>query len=164
MKFKRFNLIPILLIGLALATACTENIDTSARYVFKERTIGGYLSEHEQFSEYVRLLKEQKVSEISETSVYQLMTAYGAYTCFAPTNAAIQLYLDSLCIKGIIPEASWDAIPNDQLRDSIRYVIVMNSLLDGKDADRKTFTVSEFPDDNEEFSLNTMADCKISVV
>ena len=39
----------------------------------------------------------------------------------------------------------------------------MNSLLDGKDADRKTFTVSEFPDNNEEFSLNTMADCKISV-
>lgn len=74
------------------------------------------------------------------------------------------MYLDSLCIKGIIPEPSWDAFPNERLLDSIRYVIVMNSLLDGKDADRKTFTVSEFPDDNEEFSINTMADCKISVV
>lgn len=163
MKFKAFNLISILLMGLFLATSCTETIDTSARYVFKERTIAGYLSEHQQFSEYVRLLKEQKVSDISETSVYQLMTAYGAYTCFAPTNDAIQLYLDSLCIKGIIPEPSWEAFPSEHLVDSIRYVIVMNSLLDGKDADRKTFTVSEFPDDNEEFSLNTMADCKISV-
>ena len=109
MKFKVFNLISILLMGLFLATSCTETIDTSARYVFKERTIGSYLSEHQQFSEYVRLLKEQKVSDISETSVYQLMTAYGAYTCFAPTNDAIQLYLDSLCIKGIIPEPSWEA-------------------------------------------------------
>ena len=164
MKFKVFNLISILLLGAILVTSCTEDVDTSARYVFKERTIGGYLTDHEQFSEYVRLCKEQKVSEISETSVYQLLTAYGAYTCFAPTNAAIQLYLDTLCIKGVISEPSWEGFPSERVLDSIRYVIVMNSLIDGKDAERKMFTVSEFPDNNEEFSLNTMADCKISVI
>lgn len=164
MKFKEFNLISILLMVLVLASSCSEEVDSSSRYVFKERTIASYLSEHEQFSEYVRLLKEQKVSELSETSMYQLMTAYGAYTCFAPTNDAIQLYLDTLCIKGIIPEPNWDAFPDERTLDSIRYVIVMNSLIDGKDADRKMFTVGEFPDNNEEFSLNTMADCKISVI
>ena len=104
MKSKIFNQISILFIAAVLAVSCTEDIDTSARYVFKERTIASYLTSHDQFSEYVRLLKEQKVSEVSETSVYQLMTAYGAYTCFAPTNDAIQLYLDTLCIKGVIPE------------------------------------------------------------
>ena len=164
MKFKVFNLISIPFLVAVLAISCSEEIDTSARYVFKERTIGSYLTDHSQFSEYVRLCKEQKVSEVSETSVYQLLTAYGAYTCFAPTNNAIQLYLDTLCIKGVIPEPTWDAFPNERLRDSIRYVIVMNSLIDGKDADRKMFTVSEFPDNNEEFSLNTMADCKISII
>ena len=164
MKFKVFNLISIPLLVAVLAISCSEEIDTSARYVFKERTIGSYLTDHSQFSEYIRLCKEQKVSEVSETSVYQLLTAYGAYTCFAPTNNAIQLYLDTLCIKGVIPEPTWDAFPNERLRDSIRYVIVMNSLIDGKDADRKMFTVSEFPDNNEEFSLNTMADCKISII
>jgi len=163
MKLKLFNLFSILLTGIVLFNSCSEQIDTSARYVFKERTIASYLSTHDQFSEYVRLMKEQKVSEISETSVYQLMTAYGAYTCFAPTNDAIQLYLDTLCIKGIIPEPSWDAFPNERLVDSIRYVIVMNSLIDGKDANRTTFCTGDFPDNNEEFSLNTMADCKISV-
>lgn len=163
MKFKNFNLIALLLIGLTLASSCSEDIDTSARYVFKERTIASYLVDHEQFTEYVRLLKEQKVSDLSETSVYQLMTAYGAYTCFAPTNDAIQLYLDTLCLKGIIPEPSWEAFPNERLVDSIRFVIVMNSLIDGKDADRTTFASGDFPDDNEEFSLNTMADCKISI-
>lgn len=162
MKLKPFNLIFILLLAVFVTVSCTEEVDTSARYVFKERTIGGYLSDHEQFSEYVRLCKEQKVSDISETSVYQLLTAYGAYTCFAPTNDAIQLYLDTLCIKGVISEPSWEGFPSERVLDSIRYVIVMNSLIDGKDADRKTFTVSEFPNNNEEFSLNTMADCKIS--
>ena len=113
MKFKVFNLISIPLLVAVLAISCSEEIDTSARYVFKERTIGSYLTDHSQFSEYVRLCKEQKVSEVSETSVYQLLTAYGAYTCFAPTNNAIQLYLDTLCIKGVIPEPTWDAFPNE---------------------------------------------------
>ena len=143
--------------------SCTEDIDTSARYVFTERTIASYLDDHQQFSEYVRLLKEQKVNEeVSATTVYQLMTAYGYYTCFAPTNDAIQLYLDSLVIKGIIPEANWDAIDSPTPKDSIRKVIVLNSILDGTKQQKKYYT-AEFPKVNEEFSINTMADRKISV-
>ena len=148
-----------LLCGMTMAAffSCQENIDTSNRYVFRERTIAGYLSDHEQFSDYVRLLKEQKVSKLSETSVYQLMTAYGAYTCFAPTNEALQLYLDSLVIKKVIPVASWDSIPDKQVKDSLRRVVVMNSILDGTEID-KVFPVADFPLDNEEFSVSTMED------
>ena len=158
---RNFSVIYLFILSLCVV-GCTEQIDTSARYVFTERTIAGYLSDHEQFSEYVRLMKEQKVSDVSETSVYQLMTAYGYYTCFAPTNDAIQLYLDSLAIKGIIPQASWDAFPDERSKDSIRAVIVLNSLLDGTKQETK-FITAEFPKTNEEFSINTMADRKISV-
>lgn len=156
-KFIGFCL--LLVVGFA---SCTEDIDTTARYVFKERTIASYLDDHSQFSEYVRLLKEQKVSDVSETTVYQLMTAYGYYTCFAPTNDAIQFYMDSLVIKGIIPEASWDAFPDERSKDSIRSVIVLNSILDGTKQE-KIYMTAEFPKVNEEFTINTMADRKISV-
>ena len=142
--------------------ACHEEVDTSARYVFTERTVASYLEDHPQFSEYVRLMKEQKVSDISETSVFQLMTAYGYYTCFAPTNEAIQLYLDSLVIKGIIPVASWDAFPDQRTLDSIRFVLVLNSILDGTKQE-KTYITADFPKTNEEFEIPTMADRKISV-
>lgn len=147
---------------LFVLSACHEQIDTSARYVFTERTIASYLDDHAQFSEYVRLLKEQPVSDVSKTTVYQLMTAYGYYTCFAPTNEAIQKYLDSLVIKGIIPEADWDAFPSERARDSVRAVIVLNSILDGTKQEM-TYITAEFPKTNEEFSINTMADRKISV-
>lgn len=73
-----------LAMGLVAFTACKEEIDTSARYVFTEYTIASYLESHEQFSEYVRLMKQQPVSDLSETSVFQLMTAYGYYTCLPP--------------------------------------------------------------------------------
>ncbi len=147
---------------VAALSSCQENIDTSARYVFKEYTVASYLETHEQFSEYVRLMKEQKASDITETSVYQLLSAYGNYTCFAPTNEGIQKYLESLVEKKIIAEPSWDAFTSEKVRDSIRYVIVMNSILDGKSA-QKTYYVGDFPNDNEEFATSTMADCKISV-
>ncbi len=100
---------------------------------------------------------------MSNTDVFHRLTAYGSFTCFAPTNEAIQLYLDSLVIKGVIPQATWDAMPSDKIRDSLRNVVVMNSLLDGTEID-KVFQVSEFPQNNEEFNVTTMADRKISVV
>lgn len=159
-KLGRYILV-IVSCALFILVGCTEEIDTSARYVFRERTIASYLDDHQQFSEYVRLLKEQKVSDVSETTVYQLMTAYGYYTCFAPTNAAIQLYLDSLVIKGIIPEANWNAFPDERTKDSIRSVLVLNSILDGTKQEKKYYTTG-FPKVNEEFDINTMADRKIS--
>ena len=157
--FKHLSLLCLML--LAMLFSCKENIDTSNRYVFRERTIASYLTSHEQFSDYVKLLKAQKISDLSETSVYQLMTAYGAYTCFAPTNEALQLYLDSLVIKEIIPIASWDSFPSTHVLDSVRRVVVMNSILDGTKID-KVFPMAEFPQNNEEFSVNTMEDRKIS--
>ncbi len=155
------KILPFLILFLVL-NACKEDIDKSARYVFVTRTIASYLENHPQYSEYVRLMKEQKISNLSQSTVYQLLTAYGYYTCFAPTNDAIQLYLDSLVIKGIIPEASWDAFPDEKSRDSVREVVVFNSILDGTKPMKK-YTSSEFPRTNEEFSINTMADRKISV-
>ena len=68
--FKHLSLLCFML--LALLFSCKENIDTSNRYVFRERTIASYLTSHEQFSDYVKLLKAQKISDLSETSVYQL--------------------------------------------------------------------------------------------
>lgn len=160
MKYSKYPSLLFCMI-IVMLFSCKENVDTSNRYVFRERTIASYLASHEQFSDYVKLLKGQKISDLSETSVYQLMTAYGAYTCFAPTNEALQLYLDSLVIKNVIPIASWDSFPSAHVLDSVRRVVVMNSILDGTKID-KVFPVAEFPQNNEEFSVNTMEDRKIS--
>ncbi|MBO7471408.1 MAG: fasciclin domain-containing protein [Bacteroidaceae bacterium] len=153
-------------IALVMAS-CTEEIDTSARYVFKEETITSYLSKHEQYSEYYRLLGEVMVSNISETNVRQLLSARGHYTIFAPTNDAIQEYLDSLVTQGLIPEASWDAFPNEHKRDSIAHVIVFNSIIDSGD-DYSEYQISNFPQQNStsksvEFPLPNMNDRKLIV-
>ena len=70
---------------------------------------------------------------MSDTKVFQLLSARGNYTVFAPTNEAIQVYLDTLCAKGTISEPSWDSFTDSNLLDSVRKVIVYNSVIDSGD-------------------------------
>ena len=131
-------------IAIFALVGCSEDIDTSSRYVFKEETISSYLSKHSQYSEYFRLLGEVTVSRNSQTNVGQLLSARGHYTVFAPTNDAIQAYLDTLVRQGLIPEANWDAFPSDRKRDSIMNVIVFNSIIDCGD-DYAEYQINSFP-------------------
>jgi hypothetical protein len=163
---KKIAYMLIALVSLVM-TGCSETIDTSARYVFKEEIISGYLQKHEQYSEYCNLLKQVPVSSVSNTSVYQLLSARGNYTVFAPTNDAIQLYLDSLVKKGLIAEASWEAFEDSTKLDSIRKVIVYNSIIDGGD-DNGYFEINSFPTSTgdiatAEFEIPNMNDRKLVV-
>ena len=142
-------------------TCCTEDIDQSARYVFEGKTISQYLEEKDYYSDYVRLLSKRKVSKMSETTMLQLLSARGHYTVFAPTNEAIQLYLDSLSRKGIIAEPSWEAFDDAQTLDSIEKVIVFNSILDS--GDQYAYDVSDFPEHEHEFGLANMNNRKLRV-
>lgn len=152
----------LLLSCIILFTACKEEVDTSARYVFKDYTVYSYLSTFPQYSEYASILGEVKASTISSTTLKQLLSARGNYTCFAPTNEAIQDYLQYLVEDGLISEPSWDAFPNDHLRDSIKQVIVYNSIVDGANEDY--ILTSEFPTtNNAELPIANMNDRKLTI-
>ena len=140
---------------------CTEEIDTSARYVYLDKTITQYLESKEYYSEYVRLLGSVPVSSVSQTTLRQLLAARGNYTVFAPTNDAIYAYLDTLCSQGIILEPSWDGFPDEEVRDSVEKAIVYNSIIDG--GDQTSFDVSDFPEHEHEFGLANMNDRKLRI-
>ncbi len=142
---------------------CTEEIDESARYVFKDPIITDYLNTHEEYSEYRRLLELVPVSSVSGTTVHQLLSARGNYTVFAPTNEAIQSYLDTLTARNTISAPSWDAIQDSTLLDSIQKLIVYNSIIDCGD-DSTPYTTSDFPLQNgSELTVPTLNDHRISV-
>ena len=149
--------------------SCTENIDTSARYVFTEYTIASYLEAHEDdYSQYLALTKLVSVSGRSKSSVYQLLTARGNYTCFALTNAAISNYLQDLVREGLISEPSWDAFTDSTKLDSVRKVVVLNTVIDGGDMESQRYTISLITTlangkENAEFPLPTINDHKLTV-
>ena len=156
------NIIKLCLI-IACVASCTESIDTSARYVFKDETILSYLEKHDVYSSYVDVLRQVNMSRLSESKVSQLLSARGVYTVFAPTNDAIQKYLESLVEEGLITAPSWDAFPSQHKADSIRQVIVYNSIIDGGDEVNAFFYTFNFPNDKDEFILGTLNDKKLSV-
>ncbi len=153
------------ILGGMIAIGCTEQIDTSDRYVFAGETISSYLYKHSDYDEYVKLLKSIPVSPVSKTTLYQLLTARGNYTCFAPNNKAIYEYLESLVKDSLIDTPSWDAFTDTVKYDSIRKVIVYNSLIDAKDDKENVYEVSFFPQTtNAEFPLPNMNNRKLSVM
>jgi len=84
----------MLLIGLwttvSVISSCSDEPDKSNFYTFKGQMISDYLQGNQDFSEFSRILER--------AGMMKQMSAYGAYTCFAPTNEAIERYLSR---KGI---------------------------------------------------------------
>ena len=152
-----------LFVGTALV-GCSEHIDMSDRYVFKNQTAMGYLQKHpESYSDYVDLLNKVRISDVSQSTVGQLLAARGHYTVFAPTNEAIQAYLDTLVAQGVISQPSWDAFTDSVKLDSIRRIIVLTSIIDSGDND-DAFSTATFPQNSgEEFIAPNMKDEKMAV-
>lgn len=69
--------------------SCSEDIDENNLYTFTGETIESYLANRpDSFSSFNYILKRAGMDK--------LLAAYGTYTCFAPTNDAVQEYIDSL--------------------------------------------------------------------
>ncbi|MBQ7685240.1 MAG: fasciclin domain-containing protein [Bacteroidaceae bacterium] len=150
-----------LFLFLLVFTSCTEHIDQTNRYTFTEETISSYLEKHEQYSQYVAVLSDVRISKRSQSTLYQLLSARGNYTVFAPTNEAIQLYLDTLYLKGVTTSPSWDGFKNTEQLDSIKRVIALNSIVDGGD-NTPAYQSSAFPAQGEELILPNMNDRKLT--
>ena len=90
------NRLPALMLlcaTLLASVSCTEDIDTSARYVFTQQTLLDYIRAGEDFSEYNAMLADVPISEYTKSSVATLLSTRGKFLVFAPTNEAIARYL-----------------------------------------------------------------------
>ena len=122
--------VAVWLVAISL-TGCKEDIDTSNRYTFVGKTVGSFLESHpEIYSSFNYIL--------SRSGEMSLLKAYGAYTCFAPTNEAIARYLveqDSIWRKSLEPGSEkviWTGITSpvlEELTDSMCDVISKTHIL-----------------------------------
>ncbi len=79
----------VMLPCLMAVTGCVKDPDESNLYTFTGETITDYLKNRpEQYSSFTYILERVQME--------QLLSSYGQYTCFAPTNDAVAAYVDSL--------------------------------------------------------------------
>ena len=79
----------LMLPALLFVASCKEDLDEDNLYTFTGETIESYLANRpDSFSNFNYILKRAGMDKI--------LSAYGTYTCFAPTNEAVMAYIDSL--------------------------------------------------------------------
>jgi len=66
-------------------TSCSDDMPEDSLYTYQAEMLSDYLRNHEQFSLFAQI--------VQKSGKMDLLSSYGRYTCFAPTNAAVQEYL-----------------------------------------------------------------------
>lgn len=163
-KHKWAKLLMISSAGLLVFSACKEEIDTANRFTFTGETVASFLQKNDTlFGQYTELLKNVKQSSKTQSTIATLLSiTTNNYTCFAPTNQAIDDFLDSAYTKGVFPSNDFlvflDSVKADkEIADSLAEVIVLNSIIShGNDV--KGLEAENFPDDNGTFPLPNLKD------
>lgn len=75
----------VAVVGSIWMSGCSDEPDAENYYTFKGEMMGEYLTSRPQFSQYATI--------VERAGLMKLLSAYGTYTCFAPTNEAIDTYL-----------------------------------------------------------------------
>ena len=87
-KIKFFRSLPIVALLSLAVVSCSEDPDESNLYSFTGQTIEDYLSSTDSLSAFNDILKRSGYS--------RNMSTYGQYTCFAPINEGVDIYLSQL--------------------------------------------------------------------
>lgn len=115
--------------AMVALNSCTEKIDDSSLYTFTgEMMIDHFKNNPETFSSYLTILGKVHPSKRSSSTMQELLSARGNYTCFAPTNEAIQSYLDSLQRIGLL-----ESNKLEEITDSVAEAVVFNSIIENGD-------------------------------
>lgn len=103
---------------VALTVSCYEENHPGTYYTFTGQTLADYLEQDtaHRFSSFVAVLKR--------ASKWGELDTYGTYTCFAPTDAAFERYLESRNISSIdsLSYEDCDTIARTHLINAVLYL------------------------------------------
>ena len=118
-------------IGLGI-TGCDDEIDKSNRFTFKAELISTHLQNNpDKFSSFTSILSKAKRGNKSSGSILKTLSTYGSYTCFAPTNEAIDAFLAQEYEKYLNGENTGITDPSIEfLSDSMATVIAKNHIIE----------------------------------
>ncbi|MBQ9559256.1 MAG: fasciclin domain-containing protein [Bacteroidaceae bacterium] len=120
---KKYTFIAIAFWALmSIVSGCSDEPDKSNFYTFKGQMMSQYLQEHEQFSEFTAI--------VERAGFMDLLSTYGAYTCFPPTNEAVKVFLEKRGLSSVyeLSLADCDTITRTHL---VNNVYAMADMEDG---------------------------------
>lgn len=107
---KRIKTYICLLFVALTAIQCSDKLKDEVLTVYDKQPIGTFLESRQDFSEWVKLLKY--------TGFFSALNVKDKYTCFVPTNEAVQAYLQEKEYSSV------ESIPLETARYIVRYSMI----------------------------------------
>ncbi|MBO4730629.1 MAG: fasciclin domain-containing protein, partial [Bacteroidaceae bacterium] len=127
-KLRNTAMLAVMAYAAFLLAGCQDKVDESEMYTFTGETLTSYFEKNpDEFSDFAYILKKVRLSPRSASTISDLLSARGHYTCFAPTNDAVRHYLDS-----VYQTKDYDIT---LIPDSMAEYIARNSIIDNGNDD-----------------------------
>lgn len=133
LHFSLFLIVLLPLVGLTY-TSCQDNINDSDLYSFKGETVQTYLEKTPEYSNFYYLITRTRLSKKSQSTLSTLLNTRGHFTVFAPTNEAVQTFLDSVYMT-----TGYDI---QQTPDSMAEYITKNAIINN--GDKEAYKTTDF--------------------
>lgn len=113
-------------------TSCDDEVDEKNRFTFEGELISGYLENNpDRFSHFTTILSKARIGKKASGNILKTLSTYGSYTCFAPTNEAIEEFLTEQYNLNLEGERTGITSPDIEfLSDSMATEIAMNHIIE----------------------------------
>ena len=142
---KKYSLMLMLIMGmLATFSSCSDEPDQSNYYTFTGQMMSEYLQNHEEFSQFKTI--------VERAGMMDLLATYGAYTCFPPTNEAVDAYLAKRGLSSVeeLSVADCDTIARTHMVDNMYATSDMeDGVLTTANMNRRYIEVTHGLDEND---------------
>ena len=103
-----------------VVSSCSDDPDSENFYTFTGEMASDYLNNRRQFSEFTEIVKR--------AGLMDLLSTYGHYTCFVPSNDAVQEYLQKRGVQSLdqLTDADCDTIARTHIVANMYTTIEMN--------------------------------------
>ena len=124
--------------------SCSDEPDAENFYTYKGQMMSEYLLTNPQFSQYATI--------VERAGLMKLLSAYGTYTCFAPTNTAVDAYLRNRGLQDVsqLTDADCDTIARTHLINNMFSTAEMgDGVLATANMNRRYLEISHGTDEND---------------
>ena len=120
------------IVSAGFFTACDDDVDEGNRFTFTGEHISTFLENNpERFSSFTNILSKARIGKVASGSLLKTLSTYGSYTCFAPTNEAIEVFLQNQYEKHLQGERTGITSPYlEDLTDSMATEIAKNHIIE----------------------------------
>lgn len=126
--------------------SCSDELDDENYYTFTGQMMSQYLQNNKDLSQFAAI--------VERAGLMDQLSVYGKYTCFAPSNKAIDNYLESIGAHSLddLSDAECDTLARTHLVNSIYSTFDMwrfdNGILSTLNMMRRNISVSHGTDEN----------------